>query len=500
MQVIERLDELSGSELLDTVDLLERQRHDAEVGILRAGVQWAFLHNPDTLDPEVSRLHGRERARRFGGHGTPLVAEFAAAEFGARLGVSSFTGRMWIADGLDLYYRFPELWARVESGEVKVHYARYVTQQCRDLTLEQAMYVDTRVAEPADGRITWTRFKDVVAAAIVAADPVAAREREEAAARAQYARATRADEHGMRGFYIRGPFGTIAKFDAMLTFLAQVLADLGDPDNQDTRRVKAVLLMASPAQLAQLLTAYAQWKDRPTGPDTHEEPDRDEDQAGNKPEPARTGEQPVIDWAACLPAVMLFVHMYGDTDSDGVARLEGASPLTEAWIAQHLVNAAKVTVRPVLDLAGQAPVDAYEIPERHRQAVHLMTPADTFPYSSALGRHDPARPRLQIDHTKAYRHGPQAKGAGQSRIGNYGPMTTPHHRIKTHGRWQVQQPFPGIYLWRDPHGGFYLVDHTGTRHINKPKIGTPPQEQVPDRRRAIVLELYRADIDLVWAA
>jgi len=51
-------------------------------------------------------------------------------------------------------------------------------------------------------------------------------------------------------------------------------------------------------------------------------------------------------------------------------------------------------------------------------------------------------------------------------VGNYGPMTTFHHRIKTHGRWQLKQPFPGIYLWRDPHGAFYLVDHTGTRRTN----------------------------------
>ena len=50
-------------------------------------------------------------------------------------------------------------------------------------------------------------------------------------------------------------------------------------------------------------------------------------------------------------------------------------------------------------------------------------------------------------------------------MGNYGPMTIRHHRIKTFGGWQVQQPFPGIYLWRDPFGALYLVDHTGTRRI-----------------------------------
>ncbi|MGH3497326.1 MAG: hypothetical protein ACRDP1_07675 [Nocardioidaceae bacterium] len=28
--------------------------------------------------------------------------------------------------------------------------------------------------------------------------------------------------------------------------------------------------------------------------------------------------------------------------------------------------------------------------------------------------------------------------------------------------------FPGIYLWRDPHGALYLVDPTGTRLIPPP--------------------------------
>jgi hypothetical protein len=50
-------------------------------------------------------------------------------------------------------------------------------------------------------------------------------------------------------------------------------------------------------------------------------------------------------------------------------------------------------------------------------------------------------------------------------VENPGPMTRFHHRVKTHGRWQVKQPFPGICLWRAPHGRTYLVDHTGTRPV-----------------------------------
>ena len=99
--------------------------------------------------------------------------------------------------------------------------------------------------------------------------------------------------------------------------------------------------------------------------------------------------------------------------------------------------------------------------------MHLLTPADTFPFAGNTTR------AMQIDHTIAWTSTRAAAGAKQSRIGNYGPMTGLHHRIKTHGRWQVKQPFPGIYLWRDPHGATYLVDHTGTRRLPKP--APPPR-------------------------
>ena len=157
-----------------------------------------------------------------------------------------------------------------------------------------------------------------------------------------------------------------------------------------------------------------------------------------------------------MPTVTLHVHTYAGHEPTDVARAEGHGPVTEQWVREHLGPHARFTIRPVLDLEGQAPVDAYEIPDRHRQAVHLMTPADTFPWGVSTTR------TQQIDHTEAYRHGGPP---GQSRVGNYGPMTTFHHRIKTHGGWQVRQPFPGVYVWRDPHGATYVVDHSGTRRL-----------------------------------
>ena len=87
-----------------------------------------------------------------------------------------------------------------------------------------------------------------------------------------------------------------------------------------------------------------------------------------------------------LPAVIVYVHIYGGVDGDGIARIEDHGPLTEAWVREHLGPHARFTITPVHDIEGQAPVDAYEIPDRHRQAVHLMMPADTFPFASSTSR------------------------------------------------------------------------------------------------------------------
>ena len=107
-----------------------------------------------------------------------------------------------------------------------------------------------------------------------------------------------------------------------------------------------------------------------------------------------------------------------------------------------------------------------------------MTPADTFPYASSLSR------KKQVDHTVPYDQG------GETGVGNYGPMTTRHHRIKTHGGWQVQQPFPGIYVWRDPHGA--LLPRRPHRHPTTPRhhqatgrrdLPQPPAPRARLRRR-----------------
>jgi hypothetical protein len=416
------LDAMSEEDLLDFADARAEEARRAEVDLLRAAYQWSVLHDPDRLDPRTSAQPGREDWRMFGGAGTPRVTEFAAAELGARIGRSTYAAAQLIADAQDLHHRLPQLWSRVQAGEVRASYARHVTARTRDLSEAEAAHVDAEVAPYADGRIPWSRFEALVTGKVAAAAPALTRRREEARAEARFAKKCHGEAHGMATFMVRADVATIEQIDAAVTRIADGLTETMPHAEIDDRRVRAVLLMANPGAT----------------PDT-----------------------PLPD---LLPHVQLYLHCYdGPTTltadgqpTGGVARVEGHGPVTEAWINRVLGTSAHVKVQPVLDLAGQAPVDAYEIPERHRRAVHLMTPADTFPFASCTSR------QMQVDHTVPHSAG------GPSGVGNYGPMTTTHHRIKTHAGWQVQQPFPGIYVWRAPQGTFYLVDHTGTRRLRQP--------------------------------
>jgi Domain of unknown function (DUF222) len=185
------LQEMSEDDLLAYAEACTETARQAEVDLLRVAYQWAVLHDPDRLDPAESALPGREQGRMFGGAGTPEVSEFAAAELGARIGRSPYAARQLMADALDLHHRLPHHRAGVEAGTIRASYARYVTAKTRDLTKDEAAFVDAAVVESADGRIPWSRFELLVEAKVAAAAPEAAREREEKAAKASSPRSAR---------------------------------------------------------------------------------------------------------------------------------------------------------------------------------------------------------------------------------------------------------------------------------------------------------------------
>jgi hypothetical protein len=500
---------------LDEVELLHGHRVEIEARLFELAAHFADLHPGHGLPVSSHVLPGRERSVRLGGAGTPWVAEFAYAELGARMGMGTWAARHYVADALDVRHRLPLTWARVQAREARVGYARLMAARTRHLSVAAAGTVDAAMVPFVDGSLPWGWFDARLDGKVVAADPALAAEREAEKVAEQLAKRTRSTEAGTAGFYVRSTVGVIARLDATVAFLADALRAFGDRDPEDLRRVKAVAVLANPTRAVELLAAFAALRSRTLhvdrdvqlplddNSDTREAadpvcgPDQRIDALSRMDAFARrvgftptrlpgflvatdrssaigldTIDLPPVfrfDWSGLLPPLTLNLHVAAETLRDGtggVVRWEEGGPVTEQFVHDHLRPLHSYRIQPVIDLAGQAPADGYEIPDRHRRAVRLRTPADCFPFSSDTTS------TIDVDHTDAYDHtavAPAASSGGeqdlQSRLANYGPLGRFHHRIKTHGTWTLRQPFDGLYLWRDPHGQIYLVDHTGTRKI-----------------------------------
>ncbi|MGH3813716.1 MAG: hypothetical protein ACRDUV_14895 [Pseudonocardiaceae bacterium] len=428
---------LGVGETLDAVGLWHAQQTWCEARTFVAAAHFADLHCPDTRGQRCGgELPGMERAIRLGGVGTPEVWEFASAVFGPRIGVSPYSAARLMADALDTRHRLPRLWARVGAGEVPVRYARHVAQQTRDLSVEAAGFVDAAVVGYADGRITWSRFESLVVGRVVAADPERAARLEREAAEAEFARVGQTNDHGQKTLYVRSCAAAIIRIEATIAFYAQILAALGDPDDEDRRRAKAMLILANPQQALQMLLAFGTQRATTRRATTHDagsgdatgpggdEPDPDHEPGpddaldfdGSADEDEDGGSDAVavflkafrpheittdsrfrlgFDPSTLLPRVTLYLHLYAadgthPDDVGSVVRWEGEGPVTTQYVRDVLGPHTRFTIRPVLDPAGLAPVDGYEIPDRHREAVHLRTPADIFPFATNTSRRNRA--------------------------------------------------------------------------------------------------------------
>ena len=421
----------------------------ADVRLLSAAARWADLHGEvETLESGAA-LPGLERLVQLGGDGTPEVAEFAAAELAAVLGMSTWAGQRLVADALDLQHRLPRLWDRVVAGEVRPYVARQVAERSRSLTVEAVAVVDRKAARHGN-RLTGSRLQGVIDAAVLAADPDQAQADAEAADRGQGVWMNPSTDAGTRDVFIRTDAASAVWFDAAIDRIADGLGLLGDDSSKDTRRGRAVGVLARPQQTLDLYATVA-------------------DLTRSSDETAAAGADTVPSRRCGVesrPPVTLYVHLTDETlnSGTGVARIEGIGPVLATQVRGWLTGCS-VTVKPVIDLNDQVPVDAYEIPDRLREAAFLRSPVDVFPYASNTSR------RRDLDHTIPWRP-PDRDGLpgppGQTRLDNLAPMTRLHHRIKTHANWQVVQPFNGVFVWRTPHGHHYLVDNTGTRPATVP--------------------------------
>ncbi len=255
------------------------------------------------------------------------------------------------------------------------------------------------------------------------------------------------NEHGLKTLVAKATAGEIIYLVAMVDRIAEILLQLGDTGTVGARRSKALGILAHPARALALLRSV----------------DGDQVSTGSLRDAASLASS---GQATALPAATLYVHVSRESmqNGDGVARMEGVGPITIGQASEFLRH-SHVTIRPVIDLDEDRPVDCYEVPDRLREQMHLRSPASAFPWSSATGR------RMDLDHSMPYvSTGSTTDTTGppsQTRIGNLGKLTRFEHRIKTHGKgWRHRQPEPGVHHWRTPTGYHFTVDHTGTHRIS----------------------------------
>jgi hypothetical protein len=433
---------------------------------------WADLHSPGhelaEVGPERAREAARDAARgELGAEGTPPVSTAGVVELGLLLQTTTRSAETLLRDVLELRHRLPGHWSAVMTGRVEGWQAREVARLTHRLSFESARRVDALVLDAVVG-LPWGRAKAVVEGKVIAVDPDGHRARlEEEENRRFVSTRRRSTAAGLRTMIARGHAGDIARLEAMIAHLATLLERSGDPDPADTRRAKALAMLANPA----LTCVYLAQAHHPTSAQSEPEP-----AAAPEPQPASAVELAVAFGRVLAqlgtkaldrlrPRSVLYLHLareaVGGHFGTGVVRVEdpvAAGPIStdqlKAWVAND-----RITVRPVLDPSGATPVDGYEIPTHLREATQLLHPFEVFPYGTLPTR------QADLDHTHAYRAPDDGGPPGQTALANLGPLSRRHHRVKTFDGFTVRQPVTGLFLWRTPTGHWYRVDHRGTTHL-----------------------------------
>ncbi len=360
---------------------------------------------------------------------------------------------------MELRDRLPRLWAQVMAGRLPVWKARRIAEATVPLGAAAAGFVDAQL-ETLAHRLSLTRITRCVEAATIRFHPDLAANRAEAAADQPGVWLDDDTTDATTQIHAVVDSPDAHAFDRAVEATATVLGALGDGSNRQTRRARAVGVLADP-QYALNLTAAAT---TPTvdGPakvtKTAASPvfhlhlhtgctcdTRGSDIATTAPRPAaRSGRSPAPPPRA--------------SRRGGPGRCP--PPRWQRWL-DSLTPGTRLTVTPVVDLADQIAVDAYEHPTRLQRQVAERDHTCQFPWcgrarrqpttwttSSPTPRPTTARPPARPQ-PRPPRPTPPASAA-----------TTTESRPTARG--PTEEPDPPPVTWTSPQHRTYTVDHTGT--------------------------------------
>ena len=454
-----------------------------EVEVLDAALAWAAAH--EVTDPDdaagwrsetihapgsAAALFG-ERALPIAGEGTPLVAEFAVMELAAVLEQSHEATLALLGDVLDLAHRLPRLWDLVRDLRVPVRLAREAAWVSRDLDVVAVAHADRLLAwQPR--RLNPHRIRVLIHEARLYADPDRAIADHDTALAAR-----RVEVHhdegapGTSAVFMTLDTADAVAFDHTVTTMASTMRVLGHPGDLGVRRAHAVGLLADPQQALDLLAATDL-----ADPDRAVDPDHDpavcvaEEAAYATPSPFRGPTRPDTGAGTATVdrggEVVLVVHV---TDTDllhdlnvdpasstsmdtrGVARTE-LGPVLMGRLRTWLLTAAKVTVKPVVDVTTMKAVDRHDPPAAMADGVRLRDETCVFPGCTRRSE------STDLDHIREYVPMDEGGPPGQTHPDNLAPLCRRHHRAKTFGAFTYHRQPDGCYRWTLPSGRRMTTD------------------------------------------
>ncbi|WP_310963663.1 HNH endonuclease signature motif containing protein [Nocardioides terrisoli] len=411
----------------------------AEAAVLADVLAWCDLQV--TEDPDLAATWGHSPVH-LGGPGCPWVGEFTITELAAGLGMSLTAARSLVADVLELAFRLPRLWARVQAGQVAAWRARRVAEQTQPLSVAAAGFVDAQVA-PFASRMGVAAVDRLVAEAVGRFMPDLAAEQRQLAADGR-----RFDiDHQQVSFAGTSrveaelDLADALDLDAAITELAAQLKGLGSDLGLDQRRALAAGELAR-RQLALDLDTT-----------TVAEPT----EARPAVRAARGRGRRDLTLYAHLSAAAIHPTPASTASTDGtcadaMVRLEGhRDPVITLdtlrdWL--KIPGDVRVSIRPVIDLNADLTSTGRFATNNQREQVILRDHTCAAPHCSR-----PAR-RLDLDHIGPWDdHGPPDQTSSK----NLAALCRHHHRAKTLTGWTYQQLLPGVFLWKTPHGLRHLT-------------------------------------------
>lgn len=410
-------------------ELAAGQAHEWVIGARRLALaaHWADLHPADTIHHAATITNHEaggswsEHDEPLAGPGCPTIAEYAVAEFGTQLRLSTLAAKKLIGHALELRHRLPRTWARVQAGEVEPWRVRRIAEATihasTPLTAAAMAYLDRHLARTA-GTIGQGRLERLIDDTITRFALVASPGTDHEGAPL---------ENSTETHFVHFEEQRVNSDGTMLMTAHLDLADALELKHAIEQGAHALKQAGSTECLGHRHAAAL----------------------GHLARHAFTGRRHLT----------LNLHLSAlQFDAAGQPRLDPVTHLDEGHqkvLTDQLqrwchASGATVRIQPVIDLNDEITTPAYQPGTRLRRQIQLRDQTCVFPWCERRARH------TDLDHIDPY--DPATPPREQTRSSNLGCLCRRHHRLKTFSAWIVTTPSPGTFIWTSPHG------HTFIRH------------------------------------